>query len=229
MAKILCIETATQVCSVAIAHEGSCLRYKEITKENAHSSLLTVMIQELMEETGVKPTDFSAVAVSMGPGSYTGLRIGASVAKGMCYALKIPLIAVSTLKAIAWGTRYSFGSSLQDVLFCPMIDARRMEVYTALFDADLQVLEPDKALILTPESFDESFQKYTVVFSGDGSVKTKTILTNQNAVYSDVLASARWMVSLADEAYQTKQFADTAYFVPYYLKEFQTTTPRKKV
>lgn len=228
MAIILQIETATPVCSVALAIDGNCVSYKEVVKENSHSSLLTVMIEELLHEQNLKPSQLDAVAVSMGPGSYTGLRIGVSVAKGMCYALNIPLIAISTLKALAWGMRNSHGKS-SDTLFCPMIDARRMEVYAIVVDNELEPIMHDSAIILDEQSFSDLLQKQTVVFAGDGSMKASTLITDPKACFIETLASARWMCALSETAFQEKSFADTAYFTPFYLKEFQTTVPRKKV
>jgi len=228
MAIILQIETATPVCSVAIAKDGKLIAFKEILKENSHSSLITVMIDELLKELGLTPKQLDAIAVSKGPGSYTGLRIGASVAKGMCYALDIPLIAISTLKALAWGIREEYGNNA-NTLYCPMIDARRMEVYATIVDADLHAIIEDVPVILDDNSFSELLKENTIVFAGDGSEKSKTVLTSQNARFIDTLASARWMCELSESAYQSKTFADTAYFAPFYLKEFQTTVPRKKV
>jgi len=228
MAIILQIETATPVCSVALAIEGKCVAFKELIKENSHSSLVTVMIEELLKEQKLTPKQLDAVAVSMGPGSYTGLRIGASVAKGMCYALEIPLIAVSTLKAMAWGIRETYGIKT-NTLYCPMIDARRMEVYATIVDAELQAILEDVPVILDDSSFSEFLNDNTIVFAGDGCEKSKIVITSQNAKFIDILASARWMCELSENSYQLKTFADTAYFAPFYLKEFQTTVPRKKV
>ena len=228
MAIILQIETATPVCSVALAIEGKCVAFKELIKENSHSSLVTVMIEELLKEQKLTPKQLDAVAVSMGPGSYTGLRIGASVAKGMCYALEIPLIAVSTLKAMAWGIRETYGIKT-NTLYCPMIDARRMEVYATIVDAELQAILEDVPVILDDSSFSEFLNDNTIVFAGDGCEKSKIVITSQNSKFIDILASARWMCELSENSYKLKNFADTAYFAPFYLKEFQTTVPRKKV
>ena len=228
MAIILQIETATPVCSVALAIDGKCIAFKELVKENSHSSLVTVMIDELLHEQNITTKHLDAIAVSKGPGSYTGLRIGASVAKGMCYALEIPLIAISTLKEMAWGIRETYGKQ-QNTLYCPMIDARRMEVYASVVDANLDARIEDIPVILDEQSFSELLVANTIVFAGDGSEKAKTVLTNKNALFIDTLASSRWMYELAEQAYQIKDFTDTAYFAPFYLKEFQTTVPRKKV
>ena len=228
MAIILHIETATPVCSVAIGIDGKCISFKEVVKENSHSSLLTVMIDELLKEQNLLPNDLQAIAVSNGPGSYTGLRIGASVAKGMSYALDIPVITVSTLKAMAWGIRESFGKN-QNTLYCPMIDARRMEVYASMVDENLQTTMEDIPVILDEQTFVDILANKIVVFAGDGSIKAKSVILHENARFIEVQASARWMCELLEQAYKVQTFADTAYFTPFYLKEFQTTVPRKKV
>lgn len=228
MALILNIDTATPVCSVALSKDGICIGFKELVKENSHSSLLTVMIEELLQECNVDVSSLHAVSVSYGPGSYTGLRIGVSVAKGMCYALQIPLIAVSTLQTIAYGIKKESGDNAE-TLFCPMIDARRMEVYTALYNDHLDVLIPDQALILDEHSFREQVKSQKIICAGDGSEKAKTVLTHPNFTFVSTLASARWMCELAKLKYDKQQFEDVAYFTPFYLKEFQTTVPRKKI
>lgn len=228
MAIILHIETATPVCSVALGVDGKCIAFKEVVKENSHSSLLTVMIDELLKSQKFSIKDLQAIAVSNGPGSYTGLRIGASVAKGMSYALDIPIITVSTLKAMAWGIREIFGKQ-QSTLYCPMIDARRMEVYASMVDENLQTILEDIPVILDEQTFATILANKTIVFAGDGSTKAQSIITHANAQFIDVQASARWMCELSELAYKEQTFADTAYFTPFYLKEFQTTVPRKKV
>jgi tRNA threonylcarbamoyladenosine biosynthesis protein TsaB len=228
MAILLHIETATPVCSIALGIDGNCVSYKELVKENSHSSLVTVMIDELLKEQGLTTAQLNAVAISYGPGSYTGLRIGTSVAKGMCYALDIPLIAISTLKSMAWGMRQTYGGD-QNTLYCPMIDARRMEVYASIVNAGLVSVLDDSAVILDEHSFEALLQNKTIVFAGDGSIKAKTVITNDNAFFIETQASSCWMCELAANAYREQAFADTAYFTPFYLKEFQTTVPRKKV
>jgi len=228
MATILQIETATPICSIAIGLDGKCLAFKEIKKENSHSSLLTVMIDDLLKQQQITPSQLDAIAISMGPGSYTGLRIGTSVAKGMCYALGIPLIAISTLKAMAWGIREAYGKT-PNTLYCPMIEARRMEVYASVYDSEMNAILADTAIILDNQSFMDLLEEKTIIFAGDGSIKAKTQLTNTNALFIETEASSQWMCELSENAYHEKAFADTAYFVPFYLKEFQTTQPRKKV
>ena len=228
MATILQIETATPICSIAIGLDGKCLAFKEIKKENSHSSLVTVMIDELLKQENITPSQLDAIAISMGPGSYTGLRIGASVAKGMCYALGIPLIAISTLKAMAWGIREAHGNK-PNTLYCPMIEARRMEVYASVYDSEMNTILADTAIILDNQSFVDLLQEKTIIFAGDGSIKAKTQITNTNARFIETEASAQWMCELSENAYHENAFANTAYFAPFYLKEFQTTQPRKKV
>lgn len=227
MAIILHIETATPVCSVALGIDGQCVGFKEIEKENSHSSLVTVMIEQLLKDHNIITTQLQAIAVSKGPGSYTGLRIGASVAKGMCYALDIPLIAISTLESIAKGAQLGVNCN-QNMLICPMIDARRQEVYTALFDEKMNRLTDDKPLILDEHSFVDTIAGKILILCGDGSKKAGEIMKTVPFIQSNTTASARWMVEIGEQMFKTQSFENTAYFAPFYLKEFITTTPRKR-
>lgn len=168
-----------------------------------------------------------AVSVSAGPGSYTGLRIGVSTAKGLCYGYDIPLIAVDTLKIISKNALTGI-TEKKDVLLCPMIDARRMEVYTALYNTDLEVIRPVSAEIISENSFAEILEEKTIYFFGNGSGKCKSIITHPNARFLDnAVPLAENMMQLAEHKFSQKEFVDTAYFEPFYLKEFQATTPKK--
>ncbi|NDV97210.1 tRNA (adenosine(37)-N6)-threonylcarbamoyltransferase complex dimerization subunit type 1 TsaB [Dysgonomonas sp. 521] len=229
MSCILNIETATEVCSVAVSNQGKIIFEKEETKGPSHAVLLGQFVNEAIEYLRAEDIKPDAVAVSCGPGSYTGLRIGVSEAKGLCYGLSIPLIAISTLKLMAHGVAKR-GLTDSKSLFCPMIDARRMEVYDGLFDAALNELRPVSADIIDGESFSEFLQNNKIVFFGNGAGKCKDVLQHQNAVFLDnIYPKAADMVELAEAAYNDKAFADVAYFEPFYLKEFVATVPKNKV
>lgn len=236
MAFILNIETATEVCSVSLTRDGEILVEKESSDGLNHSRLLTVFIGEIFRENNFNPELLDAVAVSKGPGSYTGLRIGVSVAKGLCYALGIPLIGVGTLDALGKYTADHKNKFVPDstdadnALFCPMIDARRMEVYTALFNAKGEKIEPVSARIIGENSFSEYLTRHPVLFFGNGAAKCKAALMHPNALFSGPLkASARFMIKLADEKYNNNKFEDVAYFEPFYLKNFIATVPKNKI
>ena len=221
MSYILNIETATKNCSVAIAKSGEVLVCTEMAEEGySHAEKLHVFIEQALCESGITFKDLSAVAVSQGPGSYTGLRIGVSAAKGLCFALGIPLIAVDTLEILASQAKITEGSVV------PVIDARRMEVYSAVFDSNGQKLRDVAAEIVTEDSF--SHLSGTVYFVGDCLEKCKTVLTKENFVFLDevVYPSANEMAALGYEKYQKKNFSDVAYFEPYYLKDFMITTKK---
>ncbi|MBM3435170.1 MAG: tRNA (adenosine(37)-N6)-threonylcarbamoyltransferase complex dimerization subunit type 1 TsaB [Bacteroidetes bacterium] len=227
MSLILCIETATPVCSVALGENGSVVTVREKEIKNAHSELLTVLIQDMMNEAGKSFTELAAVAVSKGPGSYTGLRIGVSAAKGFCYALGIPLISVGTLQAMAIGMSVSMNE--KNLCFCPMIDARRMEVYCALFDNEIKEILETRAEIITANSFSEHLDKSTVYFFGDGAAKCKGVIENQNARFTDDFkTSAEFLIPIALTKFRNKQFENTAYFEPFYLKDFIPGIPKVK-
>ncbi len=233
MPKILHIETATQFCSVALSDGDQVIAFRESNEKNAHSRVITVMIDEIFREYNLQLSSIDAVAVSQGPGSYTGLRIGVSTAKGLCYALDKPLISVGTLQAMAFGMAEIYlkqNPGADNHLFCPMIDARRMEVYAALFDQHNRQIREIKAEIITERSFEEEFKKRTVVFGGDGADKCKTLLSvNGNAVFlNDFQPSTKYMVKLALEKFEKACFEDVAYFEPFYLKDFVAGIPRVK-
>ena len=228
MATILQIETATPVCSVAISVNGETIAIKEEKAPNIHAASLTLFIDEAMKLANLTYADLDAIAVSKGPGSYTGLRIGVSTAKGLCFALDKPLIAINTLKMMANGyllQHPNFGG-----LVCPMIDARRMEVFTAVFDHNLHEVENTHAKIVDEKSFSMELQNNYVTFVGDGAEKCTAVIDDPNAhFHTENFNSASNMSNLAFAAYQNKSFEDVAYFEPFYLKDFVLTTPKKKV
>lgn len=215
MGYILSIETATKNCSVAISKDGITILCKEIAEQGySHAERLHVFINEIINEVGISLSDLEAIAVSQGPGSYTGLRIGVSSAKGLCYALEIPLIAIDTLQTLANSLTFNDGYII------PMIDARRMEVYSAIFNSNKEKVREVKAEILTEESFSELTG--TVYLIGDSNEKAKTILTNDNFVFLEnlIYPSAKEMSLLSYQKFLNKDFVDVAYFEPYYLKDF---------
>jgi tRNA threonylcarbamoyladenosine biosynthesis protein TsaB len=219
---ILNIETATKNCSVALAKDGKTILCKEIAEEGySHAERLHVFIEAIIEEAGIALQDLSAIAVSQGPGSYTGLRIGVSAAKGLCYALDVPLIAVDTLQALAAQVTISSG------LIIPMIDARRMEVYSAIFSPSLEKKREVLAQIIDENSFED--RQETLYFIGDCTEKCKSVLTNENHVFLEeiVYPSAKEMSAISFEKFKISDTVDVAYFEPYYLKDFMITTPKK--
>ncbi len=221
MPLILHLETATSVCSVALSKESELLSSRELNSGYSHSENLTVFCREVLKEAQIEFRELDAVSVSKGPGSYTGLRIGVSAAKGFCYSLDIPLIAIPTLKAMAYQALRKIPSS-DEYLFCPMIDARRMEVYCAVFDGELKEITPVNAHILDANSFTDILKTNKIAFFGNGSSKAKDLLQGDaNAFFFEKLdPSATAMVHLAEEAFEQKRFEDVAYLEPYYLKEF---------
>ena len=222
---ILSVETSTTVCSVAIVRDGEAILAEKLFIEKSHSSMLTLVIEALCKRGGYELGDFDAFAVSKGPGSYTGLRIGVSTIKGLCFALDKPLIAINTLKAMAYEVSQF---NMENHCLCPMIDARRMEVYTALFDPQLNELEPISAKILDESSFRETLSTSSVLFFGNGSDKFMEIMKEQNAKFiSGVSPSASAVGELAFLSFQKGEFEDVAYFEPYYLKDFIATVPKK--
>jgi tRNA threonylcarbamoyladenosine biosynthesis protein TsaB len=222
MSLILQIETATTVCSVALADKGSVLAYKEVEQRNAHAEAITIFIDELFKTTGKSYHQLDAIAVSCGPGSYTGLRIGVSTAKGLCFALDKPLIAIETLEAMTTGMIVENTFDGNSILLCPMIDARRMEVFTAVFDRNGKKIRPTSAEILDENSYSDLLQTNRMIFFGDGAWKCQEILgTNPNVqIITSFTNSARHLSKMAAEKYQANDFVDTAYFEPYYLKDF---------
>ena len=222
MGYILNIETATKNCSVALANEGKTILCKEIAEEGySHAERLHVFIEEIIKEAGISLNDLSAIAVSQGPGSYTGLRIGVSAAKGLCFALGIPLIAVDTLQVLASQV------NIADGLIVPMIDARRMEVYSAIFSAKFDKKREILAEIIDENSFSDRAEK--LYFVGDCAEKCKSVLIKENHVFLEDVKypSAKEMCALSFEKFKINDTVDVAYFEPYYLKDFMVTTSKK--
>lgn len=235
MAQILNIETSTEVCSVTIALNGQLLFKKESTDGLNHSKVLTVFIEQLLNENNLTAKSLDAVAVSKGPGSYTGLRIGVSVAKGLCYGLDIPLISVNSLEALGIFAahnldKYGLNKTENDFLFCPLIDARRMEVYTALYNLDGEEIKPVSAEIIDDQFLAGLLENQKILFFGNGAEKCKSTITHKNALFlGPQTASAEYMQIIAEEKFRKNEFEDVAYFEPFYLKNFVATIPRNKI
>lgn len=226
---ILHIETATPVCSVALSRGPECLVVRELDEPNIHASQLTVLIDQALTDVGVSFADLAAVSVSMGPGSYTGLRIGVSTAKGLCYALDIPLVAVRTLDAMAEGFSLHHGEHIgRDALLVPMIDARRMEVYMAGYNAKIERVIDVAARVIDGDSFAHHTNDSPIWLFGSGASKFSTLFEDDARVLVSpgFKNSAAFLVKLAYEAYRKRSFEDVVYFEPYYLKEFVATTPK---
>lgn len=223
---ILLLETATSSCSVALSENGKIIAVKEANERNIHASHITLFIEELMINTDKKYSDLKAVAVSKGPGSYTGLRIGVSTAKGLCYALDIPLLGIDTLEAMASGLLSK--NDIQDSdLLIPMIDARRMEVYTGIFQQDLKEIEPVNAKIVDASSFDQ-FEGRGLVLFGDGASKFKELFSGRNNIrFIDFTNSAEDLNLLACKKFSNGEIENVAYFEPFYLKDFLLTKSSK--
>ena len=230
---ILCLETATPVCSVALCDSVGNILKRESSGNRSHATQLTSFIEELLSEAGISPQELEAVAVSKGPGSYTGLRIGVSVAKGIAYGASVPLIGVDTTRSMFNGViadaSQKYGTDSTS-LFCPMIDARRMEVYYSLFDARGNVFKDISAEIISEESFSGIADDVRIVFFGDGSEKCRNVTKHKNSVFiSDFIISASYMYKTASEKLRAGQSEDVAYFEPFYLKDFITTVQRKNI
>lgn len=233
MSIILSIETSTKGCSTAIHQGAQLLALSELFHEKSSSGMLTTLIQHVVKVSGLDFEAIDAIAVAKGPGSYTGLRIGVSTAKGLCFTLDKPLLAVNTLQAMAWQV-HSIAQSINanDIpLLCPMLDARRMEVYCALYRADnLEQVAATEAKIIDEQSFAEILETQKIIFFGDGAAKCEAVLgKNPNAIFlkETINPSAKSIGVLANEAYKNSAFEDVAEFEPYYLKEFMATTPKK--
>lgn len=230
MPLLLALETSATVCSVALYKGAALLGASELQIEKSHSSHITVMISQLLENCGVELKQLSAVAVSGGPGSYTGLRIGSSTAKGLCYSLDIPLLEVSTLYGLALQAIQAVPNS-QDYLFCPMVDARRMEVYTCLLNSNLEEQLPIEPVILDEETFRAQLESQPIAFFGNGAAKFKKLKSSiPNALFIDsIQPSAKSIGQLALEKYERKAFEDVAYYEPFYLKDVYITSPSKNI
>ncbi|MCH8318885.1 MAG: tRNA (adenosine(37)-N6)-threonylcarbamoyltransferase complex dimerization subunit type 1 TsaB [Bacteroidetes bacterium] len=228
MSLILSIETSTKVCSVALHKQGTLVAHDEIIAEKSHAEILTILTKNIISGSGFNFNQIDAIAISKGPGSYTGLRIGTSTAKGLCYALEKPLIAINTLQAMAYEIinlhpEYS-GSifNLQSSILCPMLDARRMEVYYAMFNASNEFIKDTSAEIMDEFSFKDVLPASKVIFFGEGMDKCKPILSkHENAIFlDDIFPSAKNIGYLATSRYKENDFEDVAYFEPFYLKDF---------
>ena len=229
MPVILNIETSTNVCSVALTKDGAVEFHKEHYEGPSHASTLGVFVEEALNYAKTKSLKLDSVAVSCGPGSYTGLRIGVSQAKGLCFALDLPLIAINTLQIMTCSVIFG-GSFDEKSLFCPMIDARRMEVYSAIYDLGLSEIKPVSADVLDENSYKDLLDKNIIYFFGNGAAKFKSILNHPNARFIDsVIPVAYDMLALSEIGFKQNKFEDVAYFEPFYLKEYVATTPKNKV
>ncbi len=234
MALILNIETSTEVCSVALARDGVIIHSRENLAGQNHAMLATVFIDELLKESNLAMEQLDAVAVSGGPGSYTGLRIGVSVAKGICYASRLPLIAITSLEAMAHHVmhhpdRYQIPEA-EHVLFCPMIDARRMEVYTAFYDKAGKQIRGIQADIIDHQSYLPFLDNNSVLFFGNGAAKCREAINHPNAIFiNGIITSAENMIPLGERDFQLQKFVDVAYYEPFYLKDFVATIPVKNI
>lgn len=225
---ILNIETSSKKCSVALTDEGAVYYSLESEKEMDHSTKLAPFVEKCMEELKLRDLKLDAVAVSMGPGSYTGLRIGLSLAKGICFGLNIPLIGLSTLKVLAVKGMFANRDYSEEQLFIPMIDARRMEVYTAVYNNNLEAIMGPEPLILEENSYTE-YSGRPLIMIGNGVEKAKEILKVPVQRWINCYPEAKDMTALAEKAFREKDFLDIAYSTPYYLKKFQATTPKKNI
>lgn len=222
---ILCIETSSTVCSIAVFSEGKLLAIEEEAVANSHSRLIIPMMDTVLAEAGITIDELKAVAVSAGPGSYTGLRIGVSTAKGLCDANDIPLIAVPTLEAMANG--FVSSHAIKEGLICPMFDARRMEVYYWLGDTKGNTIDKVQPLVLDERSFEKELAGQSIFFIGNGAKKTASVLKNSKASFdSDFQPSAQWLGAFATERYNQKAFEDLAYYEPFYLKDSESHLKR---
>ncbi|MET0392129.1 MAG: tRNA (adenosine(37)-N6)-threonylcarbamoyltransferase complex dimerization subunit type 1 TsaB [Chitinophagaceae bacterium] len=218
MATILNIDTSVDTASVCLSQDGHSIGYDSNEVQQDQAAWLHPAIQNMIAGAGMKLAALQAVAVTIGPGSYTGLRIGLSAAKGLCFSLSIPLIAVNTLEMMASAVKEEEAD-----LLCPLIDARRMEVFTAVYDRNLVPVIGPTAMLITGPAFDELLATKTIVFSGNGSLKLKPVLHHPNAKFSDRKASASELAVLSEQYYRQEKFAGLAYSEPLYLKEFYTT------
>jgi len=230
MALILYLETSTKICSVALAKDEQLLGLRETAVSNSHSELITVFISEVLNEAGVSINEIDAVAVSKGPGSYTGLRIGVSTAKGLCYALDKPLISVGTLQAMAFGALSNYSDIDSETLLCPMLDARRMEVYYALFDSKMNEIKADSAAIITENYFSDITNNKKLLLFGDGAEKCEPPFKEDPRikVVPDFSISARYLISPGLDKYANQKFEDVTWFEPFYLKDFVAGKPNVK-
>lgn len=233
MSLILCIETGTDICSVGVARDGELISLRESDEGRDHAKKVGVFVDELLRETGISPDELDAVAVGMGPGSYTGLRIGVSFAKGLCYGLGIPLVAVGSLDAMAAVAIEDNDAGILDVdnwenaVLCPMVDARRMEVYTRLYDTKGNALSDVTAEVVTEQTFADVRRERQLVMFGNGAAKCREVLPD--ATYINITPSARGLARLAEQRLSAGQTEDIAYFEPFYLKDFIVIPSKKKL
>lgn len=229
MSYILNIETSTSVCSVALSANGEVLFEKSSFEGPSHAALLGVYVEEALVMMKSKGLKLDAVAVSSGPGSYTGLRIGVSVAKGLCFGYGIPLISIHTLEVLAVAALKE-QENAADCLYCAMLDARRMEVYAAIYDANLNTVRETSADIVEADTYVSYLEKGKVCFFGNGAAKCREVITSPNALFiDDIHPLAVNMIPLSEKAFAESKFEDVAYFEPFYLKEFQATIAKNKV
>lgn len=233
MAFVLHLETSTNICSVALSDGDSIIDIRESSDPKSHASLLAVFVKNILEDNHIQPTDLAAVAVSMGPGSYTGLRIGVSTAKGIAYGANIKLVAVNTLQAMVEGflSEDIYKDYRNDsYLYVPLIDAKRMEVYSAVFDSGNNFIRNTQAEVIGEGAFDEYLQKSKVVFFGNGAQKCKEVIKHPNALFvDDFYPSAKYMIPLSSKRVNNNLFEDVAYFEPFYLKDFIATVSKKNI
>ena len=226
MANILLIETSTSVLSVALARDGAVVHERICREPRMQASLTAPLVKEVLEEAGLRMAHCDAVCVSSGPGSYTGLRVGVSTAKGLCFGASKPLMAIGTLDILVAGV---MAGPDRPSFIVPMIDARRMEVYTAVYNAEGERLTPVEAQIIGPESFAEYLDRGEVLFVGDGALKCKEVIGHPNARFLEAYPLARDMAKLAQKAFDEGKFENLAYFEPFYLKDFVATVSKKKL
>jgi tRNA threonylcarbamoyladenosine biosynthesis protein TsaB len=230
---VICIETATNICSVALCDNEGVVSLRENNDIKSHASVLTVFIDEMLKENHIKPSELEAVATAKGPGSYTGLRIGVSVAKGIAFAASIPLIGIGTTLSMYWGMAARMkisGADMKATYLCPMIDARRMEVYHAIYDADGTIVKDVCAEVINEDSFSEIPENIRLILYGDGAIKCRDIIRRKNVVFDDDFRiSAAYMQVPVYNAIRNRHFENVAYFEPFYLKDFITTIPRKNI
>ena len=232
MERIILIETSTALCSTALAEDGVITSYKESSAPKAHASLTAVFIEEMLSERGLTIADCDAVCVSMGPGSYTGLRVGVSTAKGLCFGSGKPMLAVGTLDTLVAQAEISGQAGKDGISYryiIPMIDARRMEVYSAVFTPEGRQITETEPVIIDEGSFSKELEEGPVLFIGDGAGKCADVIRHPNAHFLQCHPKASAMLSPALKAYNEKRFEDVAYFEPFYLKEFVATVSKKKL
>ena len=230
---IICLETATNLCSVALCDSAGVISVLESDESKSHASLLTVFIQEILRNNGITAQELDGVAVSKGPGSYTGLRIGVSVAKGIAYGASIPLIGVETTLSMFYGIisgKYFSTGPERNTLFCPMLDARRMEVYYAIYDAEGNRIRTISAEVITKDTFAGYPESQKIIFFGDGALKCRDVIDRVNATFAtEFMMSASYMYQPVFMAFNNHNYEDVAYFEPLYLKDFITSKPRKNI